>query len=105
MKSQKERTAILEKVLLFAVAILSAVVLGYSVFGDNGFLANHSLKARHQLLLKEVSETERENEALRKEIGGLKDDRKYIERIAREELGMVREGEILFLEEKERGSP
>jgi cell division protein FtsB len=38
----------------------------------------------------------RENETLKKEIKLLQSDDKYIEKIAREELGLVREDEVIY---------
>ena len=39
---------------------------------------------------------ERENQKLREEVKRLKSDKRYIEEIARKELGMVKEGEIIY---------
>ncbi len=37
-----------------------------------------------------------ENEALRAEIRRLKEDKRYLERLARKELGMIGKGEIVY---------
>ena len=39
---------------------------------------------------------EEENRNLRKEVRGLQYEKRYIEEIARKELGMVKEGEIIY---------
>jgi len=43
-----------------------------------------------------IEELEKENETLRTEITKLKTDPLYIEKIAREQLGMIRQGEIIY---------
>ncbi len=58
---------------------------------------------RYRALRSELAEIERTNARLRDEVRrldsdvrGLRTDERAIERIARDELGMVREGEIVF---------
>ena len=43
-----------------------------------------------------IKELEKENEKQKKEIENLKTDPFYIEKIARKELGMTRQGEIIY---------
>lgn len=47
-------------------------------------------------LSQKLAEFETQNEELRAEITALRSDRRYIERIARTELGMVRDDELVF---------
>ena len=47
-------------------------------------------------LLAEVAAVEQQSTALREEIQSLHSDRRTIERIARTELGMVRDDELVF---------
>jgi cell division protein FtsB len=58
---------------------------------------------RYRALRSELSEVQRQNERTREEVRhlqhevrALRADERAIERIARDELGMVREGEIVF---------
>ena len=44
-----------------------------------------------------------ENERLKKEITLLREDRKYVEKVAREELGMTRKDEIIFKKKQDDG--
>ena len=75
---------------------LIAVILGFAFFGDRGIL--HMLKLSNQkaALEQKLSDVRMQNEKLRVEISSLKNDRRYIERIARTELGMVRDDELVF---------
>lgn len=69
----------------------------FTFFGDKGIF--HLLKLKKELArIKETNlKIEEENQRLREEIRRLKQDKRYIEEIARKELGMVKEGEILYL--------
>jgi cell division protein FtsB len=64
-----------------------------AIFGDNGVLALRRLRGEVDTLVREVRTLEAENERLSRAITELQDDPAVIERIAREELGLVRPGE------------
>jgi len=64
-----------------------------AVFGDNGVLALRRLRGEVDTLVREVRALEAENERLSRAISELQEDPAVIERIAREELGLVRPGE------------
>jgi cell division protein FtsB len=64
-----------------------------AVFGDNGVLALRRLRSEVDTLIREVHTLEAENERLSRAISELQEDPAVIERIAREELGLVRPGE------------
>ncbi len=68
----------------------------FTFFGDKGLF--HLLKLKKEMeRIKETNlKIEEENQKLREEIRRLKQDKRYIEEIARKELGMVKEGEILY---------
>jgi cell division protein FtsB len=64
-----------------------------AVFGDNGVLALRHLRGEVAALHREIRSLEAENERLSKAIAELQENPAVIERIAREELGLVRPGE------------
>ncbi|HEY7601696.1 MAG TPA: septum formation initiator family protein [Methylomirabilota bacterium] len=64
-----------------------------AVFGDNGVLALRRLRGEVDSLVREVKTLEAQNERLSRAISELQEDPGVIERIAREELGLVRPGE------------
>jgi cell division protein FtsB/cell division protein DivIC len=85
--------------LLILVSLLIFGTLTF--FGEKGIL--HLLR-----LQKEVAQIkdrniklEEENQKLREEVKRLQRDKRYIEEIARKELGMVKEGEIIYQFENE----
>ena len=75
---------------------LVALILGFALFGERGILHMLNLSSQKAVLAQELVEIETQNEKLRVEIAALKNDRRYIERIARTELGMVRDDELVF---------
>ncbi len=70
-----------------------AVLLGAAVFGENGILHLRRLRTEVEALHRDVQALEAENERLSRTIGELRSDPAAVERIAREELGLVRPGE------------
>jgi cell division protein FtsB len=75
------------------VAGLLAVLLGAAVFGDNGVLHLRRLRTDVATLHRDVQALEAENDRLSRALTELRSDPAALERIAREELGLVRPGE------------
>ena len=75
---------------------LALFFIFFSIFGQNGLLKIGDLKKARLILTKEVIALREENDALRKEISGLKEDPFFIEKVAREELNLVRSNEIVY---------
>jgi len=82
---------------IFLFIFFLFLILGIlTFFGDKGIL--HLLRLQKELVrIKETNtQMEEENRNLRKEVRGLQYEKRYIEEIARKELGMVKEGEIIY---------
>lgn len=73
-----------------------AVVFVFALFGDRGILHIFKLKRQQDDLQQQLLQIEQVNDGLRKEIGALSYDRRYLERMARSQLGMVREDEVVY---------
>ena len=85
-----------EKILLsFAILALGSMLF-FVIFGENGLADLNLLKQERNLLLEENRALEQKNIALYREIHRLKNDLKYIESVARRELGMIRKDEVIF---------
>ena len=83
--------------LLWAAAAVAAVLAAFSAAAEGGFrrylkLASdvRGLKDRNAMLAQKNAQLAREIEAMR-------DDSQALERAAREELGFVRPGELVFI--------
>jgi cell division protein FtsB len=83
-------------VVLTSVLLLIALVVG-SMFGDRGILHLITQRQRADALRLEIEALRDENLRLYAEIRELRTDPRAVERLAREELGLARPGETLFL--------
>ena len=92
-------------VLGTAIALI-ALTVG-SVFGDRGILNLFDRRRQVEALRAELEELRSENARLSAEIAALRTSPRAIERLAREQLGLARPDETVFLirEEAERGRP
>jgi cell division protein FtsB len=81
---------------LGSVLALIALMVG-SLFGDRGILHLVAQRERTDALRREIFELRERNSLLAEEIRALKSDPRAIERLARESLGLAREGETVFL--------
>ncbi len=83
-----------------AIALLAwgvaAALLGAIVFGERGLLRLHQLQAEQARMEAAIETKKAANRALRRELEALRNDPAYQERLAREELGLVRPGEIVY---------
>ena len=87
----------MKKKRLFLVILVLFLILGlFTFFGDKGIL--HLVRLQKDLArIKETNiKTEEENRRLQEEVRRLQNEKRYIEEIARKELGMVKEGEIIY---------
>lgn len=76
---------------------LAAVLFTLAVFfGEHGIVRELQHRREKLALEQELRRVETQNTALRKEIEALRNDGKYIETIARRELGMVKPDEIIY---------
>ena len=81
---------------LASVILVVALVVG-SLFGDRGFLQLLRQQERAEALAREIEALRMDNRRLASEIAALRSDPRAIERLAREELGLTRPGETVFL--------
>jgi cell division protein FtsB len=72
------------------------VVLTFALFGDRGILHLFKQKRQQADLQQQLAEVEEVNAGLRQEIASLSADRRHLERLARSQLGMVREDEVVY---------
>jgi cell division protein FtsB len=80
--------------ILFLLFFSGAV--GVTLFGEKGLRELRGLTADHQRLEDENRRLIQENRDLYREVDRLNHDRKYIEAIARQELGLIGENEIIL---------
>jgi len=79
-------------VILLALAFLGV----HDIFGAHGFIAMRRTQQEIQATKDEITKLDDENRALTDQVTALKSDPRMIERIAREEMGLARPGEVIF---------
>lgn len=65
-------------------------------FGNRGFVDNYLMNKRLEQLKSQTNQIIMENNELKKKIILLRSDFNYMETIARNELGMVKQGDIVY---------
>jgi len=85
-----------KKRILILILFLFLIFGFFTFFGDKGII--HLLRVQKEWVrIKEANvKIEEENRKLREEVKRLQFEKRYIEEIARKELGMVKEGEVIY---------
>jgi cell division protein FtsB len=71
-------------------------LLVHDVFGAHGFIAMRRTQKEIEQIQQQIVKLNDENKSLSNQVTSLKTDPKAIERIAREEMGLARPGEIIY---------
>jgi cell division protein FtsB/cell division protein DivIC len=85
-----------KKRIVILVLFLFLIFGFFTFFGDKGII--HLVRLQKELVrIKDANvKMEEENRKLREEVKRLQYEKRYIEEIARKELGMVKEGEVIY---------
>jgi cell division protein FtsB len=79
-----------------AAVILILFLVSWLGFGERGFIHLYRMEKERQTYLKKIAELERMNTELMEQIRRLREDREYIETVARRELGLVKDNELII---------
>ncbi len=88
------RTARLGLALLFS--LLATVIALTTVFGNSGVLHLLQLRRQHEALSDRAFLVVGQNKRLRQKIVRLRQDDTYLEAVARDKLGLVRDHEVVY---------
>lgn len=80
--------------MILGLALLAVFV--HDIFGDHGFLAMRRSQQEAGKLRQEIQKIDTENRQLAEHVKALRTDPLAIERVAREEMGLARPGELIF---------
>ncbi len=83
-----------ERFIRLAVYSVIAVVVALMFFNEISKV--YFLKNENKRIEKRIEDLEAQNSEYREEIKALKQDERYIEKILREELGMIKDKEKIF---------
>ena len=87
----------MSKKRILIVILFLVLIFGFFTFlGDKGILHLFRLQKELARVKETNAKTEEENRKLREEVKRLQSEKRYIEEIARRELGMVKEGEVIY---------
>lgn len=78
------------------LAVYSVIAVAVALMFFNEISKVYFLKNENRRIEKRIEGLEAQNRAYREEIKALKQDERYIEKILREELGMIKEKEKIF---------
>ena len=90
---KKKKTIFYKRILISTFFLLGIILF---VFNDMGLIKYFQLKKQNQKLIEDINIVRNERKKLSKKIGKLENDLEYIEKIAREEFRMAKEGEKVF---------
>jgi cell division protein FtsB len=79
---------------ILGVALFALLV--HDVFGPHGFIAMRRTQKEIDQIREQIVKMNDQNKSLTEQVSSLKSDPKSIERIAREEMGLARPGEMIF---------
>jgi len=87
----------LKKNIMLVLAIMTMfLMLLFIGFGENGLTDLYKLKKEKDNLSKKTDELKKENLSLYREIERLKNDPRYVEDVARKELGVIGKDEVII---------
>lgn len=94
--AQEKLAALLKRYGRELLGLLVAVMIVHDVFGTHGFLAMRRTQSEIKKVQANLDKLSKENETLEQEVKDLKSDPRLIERIARDDLGLARPGEVII---------
>ena len=95
----RRRTLQLLLVFVTLVLVINALV------GERGLMETLRVRREHQTLVHSIESLRAENARLREQARRLRSDPATIEALARQELGLIRPGELLFIVRDARPAP
>jgi cell division protein FtsB len=94
--SPDHATAFLRKNARQILGLALFALLVHDIFGAHGFIAMRRTQKQIEQVRERIGKLNDENKSLSNQVNSLKTDPKAIERIAREEMGLARPGEIIY---------
>ena len=88
---------LINQIALVVFGVLAAATLLLAVFNDHGLLKVHAQSQKLSNIQNEVEKIQAENKQLSDEIHALRTDPTTIEKLAREELRLVKPGEVVLV--------
>ncbi len=94
--SMSDVSAYLRKNTRQILCLALFALLVHDIFGTHGFIAMRRTQKEIDEIRDQIGKMNDENKSLTDQVNALKTDPQAIERIAREEMGLARPGELIF---------
>jgi cell division protein FtsB len=91
------RPSVRARILNYVLALVTLVLVADALVGDNGLLETLHARRQYAEVATSLTQLRQENARVRDQIRRLREDPAAIEAIAREELGLMRPGEVVFV--------
>jgi cell division protein FtsB len=91
------KQAVIVRIALGVFGLLTVAMLLLTVFNEKGALQVHAQAKKLTSIESEIAKLDSENKQLNTEIQALRTDPATIEKVAREELKLVKPGEIILV--------
>lgn len=85
------------RALQYLLVFVTVVLVVDALVGDRGVLEGRRARQQYEELDRAIEALKEENARMRNDIRRLRDDPSEIESVAREELGLIKPGEVLFI--------
>jgi cell division protein FtsB len=102
MKKEKSLPSFKKKIVIGGIGFIFFVLIITSFFGKRGLIEIYRTKRKQEALLQKVEHLEAKKAKLERDIEELKKNPKAYEATARKKLGLVKEGEIVIIDKKDR---
>jgi cell division protein FtsB len=86
----------IQKKYFLSLAIFVSGMLLFALFGSRGLIQVYKLKDDQNRIQLSNTQLRGENRRLTEQIGRLQHNKEEVEKVAREELGLVKKGEIVY---------
>lgn len=96
MDAREKFDSLLKQYGAALLGLLVLVLVVHDVFGTHGFLAMRRTQSEINKVEADLDQLNKENLLLEQEVRELKTDPHKIEKIARDELGLARPGEVII---------
>ena len=85
------------RLLNYVLGFVTVVLVVDALVGDKGLIDTFRARRQHETIAAALAQKRQENARLREDIRRLKEDPGAIEALARQDLGLMRDGEVLFI--------
>jgi len=97
LKTERALRNTFKKIVLIVLSAGIGLYLCASfIFGEMGVIKYYRMQDQYDSLTKDIAALKQQNARLQREVHSLKTDPDYLEIIARDKLGLARQGEIVY---------